>query len=137
MSFSTTAQILTDLSGITYSSSSNTVARMYQILPDEFIDFTDFPVFIVTDGNKECQPHATRVSKVFFHPEIHFFAEAESAADMAAWNDSAYDAIMTNSTLWSHADNVSVDNIDAFQSPDRSIQKLVFYLTIEFDVDHN
>jgi hypothetical protein len=137
MSFSTSAQILTDLEGITYSATSHTVSRQFQILPEEgFEDFTNFPVFVITDGDEEGEPQANKQSQVMYHPEIHFFAEAESNADMVAWRDDARDAIMSNSTLWSHADNVIIDAINAFQSPDRSLQKLVFFLTIEFMVDH-
>ena len=135
--FSTVAEILTDLTNITYSATSNTVARAFQILPEDFVDFEQYPVFLITDGNEEGDPQANKTSEVTFHPEIHFFAEGETPENMAAWRDSARDAIMTDATLGIHSTFRSVDSIVPSQSDDRSIQRLIFTLTIEFHVDHS
>lgn len=129
----TTGQIMTALAGITYSSTSHTVVERFQNHNEEFEDFTIFPVVVVTDGPEEDDWQANNICLVSFHPEVHFYAEGQTAAQMKTWRDDIRNAIYNSATLESYCMEKRIDRITVSESENRKLQRVSFFLTITFD----
>lgn len=129
----TTGAIMTALAGITYSTTSHTVVERFQNWDEEFEDFTNFPVVVVTDGDEENEPQANKIYTVTYHPEVHFYAENQTAANMKSWREEMRAAIMNDVTLEGLCIEKNIDEIVPSLSATRKLQHLAFYLTITFD----
>ncbi len=128
----TGAQILTDLYGINYGTG---VTNQQAFRPHDlnFADFDSFPVAVIFDGPEEGDARATSTGLVTFHPSVYYITTGETAANMATTRDSIRSLILGNATLWSHATNVIVEEIEPVEPDDRLLQALIFRLAIDFD----
>ena len=132
----TTATILTDLAGITYSLTANTKAQRFQVWDEEFESFDLFPLIVVESGPEEDEPLVNLGSLVTFHPAIHLFAEDDTAANMEAWRDDIRNAVMNNATLRNDVISVAVESVAVSLSENRKLQHLRLQLNITFEITH-
>ena len=132
----TTATLLTDLYNITVTGA--TKRQMFQLPPDEeFLDFTDFPLYVVESGNEEDEPVMNRESTVTFYPAVHFFIEDASASDMETWRDTIRNGIMNNATLRADClDAPQVTEITVSLSETRKLMHMKFQLKLTFYNTH-
>lgn len=132
----TTEEILDDLYAITYSDTSYSIARRFQAHDEDFEDFESFPLIVVTTGPEDIEAKANLFTTSIFQPEIHFFYEDQTAETMETWRDDIRNAIYEDSSLRGDAISVNITSIVPSESEDRKLQHLIFYLEIEFDIEH-
>lgn len=133
MSSTTTGAIMTALAGITYSTTSHTVVERFQNWDEEFEDFTNFPVVVVTDGDEECELQSNLQYHVSYHPEVHLYVEGQTPTQMKTWREEMRAAIINSTALEALCIEKNIDEIVPSLSATRKLQHLAFYLTITFD----
>jgi len=129
----TTENILATLATITYSQTSHTVERRFQLHDTEYEDFTDFPLIVVVSGNEEIDNNANSMADSIFHPVVHFFIEGATAATMETWRENIRNAIMQSATLWSYSLQVMITAITVDEPENRKLQHIQFDLEVVFE----
>lgn len=133
----TTENIMDALYGITYSTSSYTKARRFQVVEDDFENFDSFPLIVVTSGMETNRESANGVVTTEFHPGVEFYGEDIDAETMEGWRESIRNAIYNDTTLRGYCmDQPSIDSITPGVSPNRKLQRFSFSLTTIFDNSH-
>ena len=132
----TTGSIMTALYGITYATGSYTKEERFQLHEEDFEEFNKFPLIVIVDGDEENEPQANLKTESAYHPQVHFFTEGETIANMKTWRDDIRNAIYEDSTLRGLAILVEVDSIIPSEPENRKLQHLAFGLTITFDINH-
>ena len=131
-----TATLLTDLAGISYGISGSTTAQVFQYHDADLLDFTTFPLILVEDGEENNEIGGNETNTTFFHPKVHLFVEAGTAANLAGYRDTIRNAIYSDATLQADAIGVLIDSIIPSESESRKLQHLEFSLTLEIDIAH-
>jgi hypothetical protein len=131
------ATILTDLYNVTLTSITGlTKEQRFRVVDEEFAEFTKFPLYVVETGDEEDAPQSNRVSKISFHPAVHYFAEDDTLANMETARETIRNAIMNDTTLRADSFTVHIDKITVSMTENRKQQHLRFDLTIEFEIVH-
>ncbi len=133
---SSIATLLTDLAGISYGVSGSTTVQVFRHHDDDLTDFTTFPLILIEDGEENVETGGNKVTTTFFHPKVHLFVEADTAANLAAYRDSMRNAIYENATLQTDTIDISVDGIVPSESESRKLQHLEFSLPLTIDKAH-